>query len=89
LIEFENEPANLDFFCEVLDTTLRKVNSDYDAKRAFDLSLRPPIIHKAPKDTFINWLKSKGKVGGQHKVPRLSNDRKLIEEVLFLQQANV
>lgn len=65
---------------------MRKINSDYDAKRAFDLSLRAPIVQSVPRDTFLTWLKQKGKVGGQHKVPRLSNDRKILEEVLFLQQ---
>ncbi len=86
LIEFEKEPEDFALFCKELDASLRKINSDYDAKRAFDLSLRAPIVQSVPRDTFLTWLKQKGKVGGQHKVPRLSNDRKILEEVLFLQQ---
>ncbi len=59
-----------------------EVNSDYDAKRFKDMALRRPKVHNAPPLTFYNWLKSKGKLGGQHKVPRLSNDRTYVEEIL-------
>jgi hypothetical protein len=58
------------------------LNSDYDAKRHRDIALRAPIIHKIPKGSFAEWLRQKGKLGGQHKIPRLSNDRKFLEEVL-------
>lgn len=81
LIEFEKDPASMEAFTDALDETLKKLNSDYEAKRHRDIALRKPIIHKIEKGVFNQWLKSKGKLGGQHKVPRLSNDRKLIEEI--------
>jgi hypothetical protein len=81
LIEFERNPENIDLFCEQLDLELQKVNSDYEAKRYHDMILRKPIIRVLPKGTFYKWLKHKGKLGGQNKVPRLSNDRKYIEEI--------
>jgi hypothetical protein len=83
-IEFEKEPKSIDQFMKVLDETLKKVNSDYEAKRHKNMALRFPIIHLMPKGTFYNWLKLKGKLGGQNKVPRLSNNRKIIEEILQL-----
>jgi len=82
LIEFENEPPDADEFSRVLDQELKNVNSDYEAKRYKDMALRPPIVRVMPQDTFYRWLKSKEKLGGQHKVPRLSNDRKIVEAVL-------
>jgi len=84
LIEFEEEPENFRLFSKVLDDTLKQNNSDYEAKRFGDLAMKPPIIHKMPKGTFHNWLDKKGKLGGQHKVPRLSNDRKILEDILGL-----
>lgn len=81
IIEFEKEPKNMDHFIEALDTKLRALNSDYDAKRSADLMLQKPRITSVPKDTFFNWLKSKGKIGGQNKVPRLFNDRKYVDEI--------
>ncbi len=81
LIEFEKEPGDMQSFIRLLDEQLRKVNSDYDAKRAKDIALKAPVIHAVPPQTFYNWLKSKGKLGGQHKVPRLSNTRNYIEEI--------
>lgn len=81
LIEFEKEPQNLQQFSFELDLALKSINSDYEAKRHRDIALRMPIIKSVPKNTFSNWLNSKGKLGGQHKVPRLSNDRKFIEEI--------
>jgi hypothetical protein len=84
LIEFDQEPTNLDFFISVLDDTLKYINSDYEAKRFNNYVLQKPIINLAPKNTFYNWLKSNNKLGGQFKVPRLSNDRKLLEEVKSL-----
>jgi len=81
LIEFEKEPADLNGFTFLLDENLRSLNSDYDAKRYKDIALQVPVIHSLPQGTFYNWLKSKGKLGGQHKVPRLSNDRKLLDEI--------
>ncbi|SEM32035.1 GH3 auxin-responsive promoter [bacterium A37T11] len=84
IIEFEQQPNNFEHFCEVFDQTLREVNSDYDAKRFNDLALKKPLIHNAPAGTFYKWLKKQNKLGGQHKVPRLSNDRNYLEEILSL-----
>ncbi len=81
LIEFEKSPYNIEYFNDVLDTALKSLNSDYEAKRYKDLALRPPIIRAVPIGTFYNWLKNKHKLGGQHKIPRLSNDRDIIEEI--------
>lgn len=82
IIEFDKAPYDLQQFIDVLDNTLREVNSDYDAKRYKDMALRRPKVHLAPKGTFYNWLRSKGKLGGQHKVPRLANERQYIEQIL-------
>lgn len=84
LIEFEKEPADLATFTAELDSALRQINSDYDAKRYKDIALRMPVVHTMVKDTFSRWLRSKGKLGGQHKVPRLSNERNYIEDILAL-----
>lgn len=81
LIEFEQEPNNLDFFISVLDDTLKHINSDYEAKRFNNYVLQKPIINLLPKNTFYNWLKDNNKLGGQFKVPRLSNDRATLEDV--------
>ncbi len=89
LVEFEKQPDNLDFFVETLDTALKSLNSDYEAKRYKNMALRKPLMKVLPQNTFYNWMKSKGKLGGQHKVPRLSNDRKFVEEILqMLSQMN-
>lgn len=82
LIEFERKPDDLKEFQDVLDKTLKELNSDYEAKRHKDMALKPPIINLARKDLFYDWLKSKNKLGAQNKVPRLSNDRKHLEELL-------
>lgn len=82
LIEFEKAPADLKEFSFLLDESLRSLNSDYDAKRFKDIALQLPVVHSLPQGTFYHWLKSKGKLGGQNKVPRLANDRRLIEEIL-------
>lgn len=84
IIEFEQQPLNWELFCTTLDEELKIVNSDYEAKRYHNLLLQPPLIHNAPRDTFLNWFTLKGKLGGQHKVPRLSNHRKIIEEILAI-----
>jgi hypothetical protein len=86
LIEFEKLPESMKYFTEMLDKHLRSLNSDYDAKRYMNLALQPPKITIAPKDIFNEWLKAKGKLGGQHKVPRLSNDHKIMDELLALMQ---
>ena len=82
LVEFDKEPDNLNKFTVELDKALQSINSDYEAKRYKDIALHLPLLHKMPKGLFNEWLKSKGKLGGQHKVPRLSNERTLIEEIL-------
>lgn len=84
LIEFEKEPSDFDEFKKLLDSNLKKLNSDYESKRFKNIALRPPIVHSLPKGHFNKWLKLKNKLGGQHKVPRLSNDRLLVEEILSL-----
>lgn len=81
LIEFEEEPANIDSFAYELDCALKSVNSDYEAKRYKDIALGLPLVQVLSRGTFNAWLKQKGKLGGQHKVPRLSNERIYIEEV--------
>ena len=82
LIEFEKEPADVNDFTKELDAALKSVNSDYEAKRHKDIALRLPILHLMNKGAFNKWLHSKGKLGGQHKVPRLSNERKYVDEIL-------
>ena len=84
LIEFEKSPENIEYFSNVLDEELKKLNSDYEAKRFKDLVLRQPEINTLAMGTFHNWLKKNKKLGGQHKIPRLSNDRKYVEELLEL-----
>ncbi len=84
IIEFETQPSNFELFVDTMDQTLREINSDYDAKRFKDMALRRPKVHNAPTDTFYNWLKQRGKLGGQHKVPRLANDREYVDEILKL-----
>jgi len=81
LIEFDKMPPNKELFITELDTALKSINSDYEAKRYRNIALRMPLMQILPKGTFIEWLRSKGKLGGQHKVPRLSNERTLIEEI--------
>ena len=82
LIEFEKEPENLQSFTEKLDMALCSLNSDYEAKRHKNITLRMPVVHALPTGSFYNWMKQRGKLGGQNKVPRLSNDRKYIDEIL-------
>ena len=82
LIEFEKHPNDLDFFETTLDNYLKAINSDYEAKRYKDMALSAPKITIALEGTFYNWLKIKGKLGGQHKIPRLSNNRENLESIL-------
>ncbi|MBP6238416.1 MAG: GH3 auxin-responsive promoter family protein [Saprospiraceae bacterium] len=89
LIEFEEIPSDLPTFEKVLDDQLRLTNSDYDAKRHKSMALQALKIQLAPKNTFNHWLKAKGKLGGQSKIPRLSNNRKYLDELLiFINQHN-
>ena len=84
LIEFAVMPDSLEKFADVLDKTLQEINSDYEAKRHKNITLQPLEIVVARPKLFHDWLKEKGKLGGQHKVPRLSNSRDYIEEMLRL-----
>ncbi len=84
LIEFEKAPEDLHAFAHELDQALKNINSDYEAKRYRDIALHMPLVQAVRKGLFIEWLRSKGKLGGQHKVPRLSNDRQQLEEILSL-----
>ena len=81
LIEFEKTPESLHQFTCELDNAIKSINSDYEAKRHKDIALRLPVVHAVPENTFTDWLSSKGKLGGQHKVPRLSNERAILEEI--------
>ncbi|SDL79911.1 GH3 auxin-responsive promoter [Catalinimonas alkaloidigena] len=88
IIEFEKEPTDLAQFTHLLDDHLRQINSDYDAKRSHDLALVAPVVHAVPPGTFYNWMKRRGKLGGQHKVPRLFNSRQYVDEIKeMLQEA--
>ncbi|MEO9572192.1 MAG: GH3 auxin-responsive promoter family protein [Polaribacter sp.] len=84
IIEFSKKPNNMNYFTEILDNSLKAINSDYEAKRYNSLTLAMPKIHEAKEGLFYSWLKKKGKLGGQHKVPRLSNSREFVEELLEL-----
>jgi hypothetical protein len=84
IVEFKTPPADLGLFAKLLDDKLREVNSDYDAKRHKDLALLQLQLHAAPAGLFDTWLSKKGKLGGQHKVPRLSNTREYLDEILAL-----
>lgn len=81
IVEFEKAPEDHEYFTRVLDEELKSLNSDYEAKRHRDMILRQPLLRAVPRRTFYKWLKSKGKLGGQHKVPRLANDRKYLDEI--------
>lgn len=81
LIEFEKEPSDIAAFAKRLDQNLQKVNSDYEAKRYKGMALEELRLHTLPKGTFHDWLRSKGKFGGQNKVPRLANHRQYVEEI--------
>ena len=82
VIEFTQQPDNQQYFNQVLDETLRQINSDYDAKRYNDIVLKRPRVHAVPRGTFYTWMKQRGKLGGQHKVPRLANSREYLDDIL-------
>lgn len=82
LIEFSKEPDDLQRFSDLLDRRLQEINSDYEAKRFHDVTLQHLEVVKARTGLFNDWMKAKGKLGGQHKVPRLSNSRKNMDELL-------
>ena len=84
IIEFSKAPENINYFIELLDNALKSINSDYEAKRYKNMTLSLPKVHSSRKGLFYDWLKVNQKLGGQHKVPRLSNSRKFVEELLQL-----
>ncbi len=84
IIEFDQEPNDIEHFISVLDGTLKTLNSDYEAKRHKSITLERPHVIIAPHGLFYEWMKQRGKVGGQNKIPRLSNDRKYLDELLEL-----
>ena len=84
LVEFAKEPESVEEFAAILDRSLQAINSDYEAKRYKNITLQPLEIIKAKEGLFDLWLKNKGKLGGQHKIPRLSNNRTYIDELLQL-----
>lgn len=86
VFEFTRQPACLNTFSDMFDRTLKTLNSDYEAKRYNDITLRKPIIHVARPNLFYEWMASRGKLGGQNKVPRLSNDRTYIDALLKLNE---
>ncbi len=88
LIEFEQAPKNMHDFIVELDDALKNINSDYEAKRYKNIALGLPKVHQAYPGTFTKWLQSKKQVGGQHKIPRLSNERKILEEILEINETN-
>ena len=86
LVEFSKSPNDLALFASLLDRKLQELNSDYEAKRYKDITLQPLELIAARPGLFNDWLKLRGKLGGQHKVPRLSNERKQLEELLALNE---
>ena len=84
IIEFKVKPGNLEQFRRVLDDTLREINSDYDAKRQHDLALIAPRVNSVRTGTFYEWMKRRGKLGGQNKVPRLFNTREYVDDILAM-----
>jgi len=87
-VEFITDPTDFERFTVVLDETLRSINSDYDAKRTNNMILTLPLITKLAPGGFDNWLKLQGKLGGQNKIPRLANDRKIMEQLLEVNGIN-
>ncbi|MEZ0005255.1 hypothetical protein ABH942_000606 [Flavobacterium sp. 28YEA47A] len=87
MIEFKNDPENIAHFRQILDDTLQSLNSDYEAKRHNNMTLNPLIINVARTNLFYDWLKEQDKLGGQHKIPRLSNQRSYLEELKSMQHS--
>lgn len=88
IIEFSHPPGSMEEFTFLLDEKLRKNNSDYDAKRLNDMALKSPVVHQVPPGTFYNWMKKRGKLGGQNKVPRLANSREYLDDILSMLEIN-
>jgi hypothetical protein len=88
LIEFKTPPKDILSFIKLLDTSLQSLNSDYEAKRLNNMTLNTPTVHIARKHVFYDWLKAHDKIGGQHKIPRLSNSREYIDELLKMNRTS-
>lgn len=86
IFEFSKNPADLEYFTQVFDHHLKSLNSDYEAKRYNNMTLKQPVVHVAKPQLFYQWMSERGKLGGQNKVPRLSNDREYIEPLLKMNQ---
>jgi len=86
IFEFSKSPSDLERFTEIFDKHLKSVNSDYEAKRYNNMTLKKPVVHVAKPQLFYNWMSERGKLGGQNKVPRLSNDREYIDPLLKMNQ---
>ena len=84
VIEFSKDPNDFNLFVETLDKKLQEINSDYEAKRYKNITLNPPTVHKAKPGLFFEWMRLRGKLGGQNKVPRLANTREYIEPIIEL-----
>ena len=84
IVEFRKEPPDQLAFTKSLDQNLQALNSDYEAKRSYNLALEQLELNVVPRGTFNDWLASKDKIGGQNKVPRLSNDRRYVDEILAM-----
>lgn len=82
IFEFTESPDDLERFTDIFDDELKALNSDYEAKRYNNMTLKRPVVHVAKPQLFYNWMSSRGKLGGQNKVPRLSNDREYIDPIL-------
>ena len=82
IVEFVKPLEHCPEFADRLDAHLKALNSDYEAKRHKDMALSPPLVHFAPPGTFHRWMRGRGKLGGQNKVPRLANDRVYLEQIL-------
>jgi hypothetical protein len=85
MIEFKKKPEDLAAFRDILDDTLQSLNSDYEAKRKNNMTLNPLVINMARENLFYDWLKERDKLGGQHKIPRLSNQRDYLEQLKIMQ----
>ena len=86
IIEFKTAPRDLEIFTKQLDLALQEINSDYEAKRYNNMTLNMPTLHQARQGLFYDWLKNNDKLGGQHKIPRLSNSREYVEELLAMER---
>ena len=84
IFEFSKEPSSLEDFTDIFDEHLKSINSDYEAKRYLNMTLKRPVVNVAKPNLFYHWMESRGKLGGQNKVPRLCNDREYIDPLLML-----